>query len=86
MNENKIEPFQIHINGTKVEMQIPQYMEKPFKEAPYFLELEMLRGERTEMPDGGIKYKINIQDIEKMVWLKDFFLKLFSRSHDGCKN
>lgn len=61
-------------------------MEKMFKEAPYFLEIEMMQGNRKMLKDGRIKYKIEIADPDKSELMKEFVLKMISHSHNKNQN
>lgn len=70
--------------AAQLTMEITPVMEEIFKGAPFFLEIEMLQGERQSLTDGRTKYVIEITDIDKAELLKEFFLKTISLSHQAC--
>lgn len=61
-------------------MEITPEMEKQFKGEPFFLEIEMLQGDREELENGMIKYKCVINDHDKAELMKEFVLKCISHS------
>jgi hypothetical protein len=76
----------IEINKVNLTMTITPDMEVIFKGDPFFLEIEMLQGEREVEPDGRIKYSITIKDNGKIELVKEFCLKLISMSHEKTNN
>lgn len=72
--------------GATLKMTITPEMEKQFKGYPYFLEIEMMQGDRKVLKDGRIKYWIEIDDEEKADLMKEFVLKMISKSHITNKN
>lgn len=69
-----------------LEMTITKVMEAEFKGPPMFLELEMLQGEKKELPDGRIYYKIEIYDKDKAELMQEFCLKMISLSFKTCQS
>lgn len=67
-------------NTATLEMSIQPWLEERLKQFPYFLELEMLQGERKPMPYGFIYYKIEITDMYKIFIVREFVLKCISES------
>jgi hypothetical protein len=55
-------------------------LESLLKGDPFFLETEMLQGEKEILPNGNIKYKIRVEDEFKKVLLREFSLKMISHS------
>lgn len=72
--------------GATLKMTITPEIEKQFKSYPYFLEIEMMQGDRKVLKDGRIKYRIEIDDEEKADLMKEFVLKMISKSHITNKN
>jgi hypothetical protein len=68
-------------NVATINMTISPFMEKEFSGFPFFLEIEMLQGNRKQLKDGRVKYKIQITDPEKILMVKEFCLKTISLSH-----
>lgn len=62
-------------------MELTPDMERLFKGEPYFLEIEMLQGEREVLEDGRVKYIIEVHDPQKQEIIKEFCLKMISKSH-----
>lgn len=77
---------QMNDNTGYLTMEITREMEEMFKGFPFFLEIEMLQGEREPLPDGRIKYKIEIADTDKAELMKEFLLKMISKSHLSSNN
>lgn len=73
-------------NLATLEMTISPDIEELFKKAPFFLEIEMLQGERNSLPDGRIGIKIEIHDEDKIEMVKEFMLKAISDSPNACKS
>lgn len=67
-------------------MTITPEMETMFKGDPFFLELEMLQGEKKILEDGMISYRITIADPDKAELVKEFALKCISLSHTNINN
>jgi hypothetical protein len=63
-----------------LEMTVTPTMEQQMKDAPFFLEIEILQGEREDLKDGRIRYKIEIHDMDKAELVKEFILKVISKS------
>lgn len=59
-----------------VNMVLTPFMEGKMKEAPFFLEVEMLQGNREELPDGIVRYSITVADEGKVEILREFILRL----------
>lgn len=67
-------------------MTITKEVESILKGDPFFLEIEMLQGERIEMTDGRLWYKIEIADSDKSELMREFVLKMISNSHNASPN
>jgi hypothetical protein len=66
----------------KLDMTITPDMEEQMKGFPFFLEIEMLRADRTVVKDGRIEYSnVLIEDEQKAELVKEFVLKMISHSH-----
>lgn len=66
-----------------LEMTITKVMEVEFKK---ILEMEMLQGERKELRDGRVYYKVEIHDEFKAELMQEFCLKTISESYKACKS
>lgn len=64
-----------------VTMELTPAMEKAFKEFPFFLEIEMLQGEKENLPNGRVRYSIEINNADKSDIMREFCLKMISLSH-----
>lgn len=73
-------------NAVTLEITATPYIENLLKGAPFFLEVEMLRAGRLEMPNGMIRYSVVVEDPAKIEIVKEFVLKLISDSLNACKN
>jgi len=60
----------------ELDMTISKDMEKMFMSDPFFLELEMLQGEKESLPDGRTRYKLTITCPIKSDLIKQFCLKV----------
>ena len=65
----------------QIKMTITPNIEKMMKGEPFFLEIEMLQGSRKVLKDGRIKYRIEVADPHKQEIVKEFVLKMISKSH-----
>ena len=82
--DNRIQMQQKASEPATLEMELTPEMEKCLKGEPFFLEIEMLQGEKQDLPDGRVRYTLIIQDQFKIDLIKEFVLKLISSSHDAC--
>ncbi len=62
-----------------LEITIPYETEVKLKEAPFFLEMEILQGKKQVINEGWAKYIIEIRDKVKAGLMEEFCLKLISR-------
>jgi len=67
-----------------LDMTISKDMEKMFMSHPFFLELEMMQGEKEILSDGRTRYKITITCPIKSDLMKQFCLKVVAGN--VCKN
>lgn len=70
----------------ELKMTISKEIEDLFKKEPFFLEIEMLQGNRKVLKNGMIKYSITISDPDKQIVIREFVLKIISQSHKQSKN
>jgi hypothetical protein len=75
-----------NLDPAELEMRITPEIENLMKGEPFFLEIEMLQGTRTELQDGRIEYKIQITDPAKKEMVVEFLLKMISNSHKAINN
>lgn len=70
---------------SELNLEITMDMEQIFKDE-LNLEIEMMQGERTVLPNGMISYKLKIYDDKKSDMIKEFCLKVISKSHNATMN
>lgn len=70
----------------ELEMTVTPDIEQILKGHPFFLEIEMLKGFITKLPDGRKQFKVIIHDQDKGKIVYEFVLKIISQSLNACKN
>ena len=67
-------------DGAELTMEITPDMEESILNL-FDLKIEILKGTRETMEDGKIRIKIFITDEDKAMMVKEFVLKMISKSH-----
>lgn len=66
-------------------MEVTPQMAIIFKEE-FNLEIEMMQGEKELLPNGNTRYTIRVFDDQKNEIIKEFCLKIISKSHTNIQN
>lgn len=69
----------------EITMTVSPEMEKELVEL-FDISIEVMQGNRKELPDGRCEIKISVANYQKQEMIKEFVLNAISKSHTNNKN